>query len=185
MFLRYNELLDIDDTDKKIIELLEHNPEMTHSAISEKVNKSQPAVGARIIKLKRKFLLSEIIGAEFDKLDIKLARIDLSVKNVEALWNRFKKCPYIVNCFKLTGKFNMLIEILAPNVTTIEIFIDSCLRKDAGITDIHVNYIIDSLRKYVVPLSFEIEKYQDQGCGQFCGSGPLTSKDLELLLSEN
>ena len=53
----------------------------------------------------------------------------------------------------------MLIEIIAPNVTTIEKFIDSCLRKDKSIVDIRVNYIIDSLRKYVVPLSFEIEKY--------------------------
>ncbi|QEE14214.1 Lrp/AsnC family transcriptional regulator [Promethearchaeum syntrophicum] len=181
--MKYNEILEIDDTDKKIIELLEKNPEMTHSAISEKVNKSQPAVGARIIKLKRKFLLSEVIGAEFNKLDIKLARIDLSVKNVEALWTKFRKCPYIVNCFKITGKFNMLIEIIAPNVTTIEKFIDSCLRKDKAIVDIHVNYIIDSLRKYVVPLSFEIEKYQDSGCGYFCGDGPLNTKDLEVLLN--
>jgi len=78
--LRYNEILDIDDTDKMIIELLEENPEMTHSAISEKVNKSQPAVGARIIKLKRKFLLSEVVGAEFNKLDVKLISLTPNIK---------------------------------------------------------------------------------------------------------
>ena len=53
--MKYDDLLEIDDTDKEIIELLQENPDITHSEISEKVHKSQPAVGARIIKLKGSF----------------------------------------------------------------------------------------------------------------------------------
>lgn len=181
--MKYNEILNIDETDKKIIQLLEKNPEITHSAISEKVNKSQPAVGARIIKLKRKFLISETIGAEFNKLDLKYARIDLTVKDVDKLWKRFENCPYIVNSFKFTGRYNMEIDIIAPNVNTIEKFIDACLRNDESINEIRVNYMIDSLRKYVVPLNFEIEKYEDQGCENACGQGPISKKDLERLLN--
>ena len=131
--MKYDELLKIDDTDKHIIEILQEDPDTTHSVIAEKVRKSQPAVGARIIKLKRKFLLTEHVGAEFDKIPIKLARIEISATNVHTLWKRFESCPHIINCFKVTGAFNLLIEIVAPNVKSIDIFVDECLRKDSGV----------------------------------------------------
>lgn len=180
--MKYDQILEIDDTDKEIIEILQKEPEMTHALIAEKVRKSQPAIGARIIKLKRKNLLSEIVGADFNRLDLKLARIELATKNVDTIWKRFENCPYIVNCFKLTGEFNLMIEIVAPNVATIEKFVDNCLRKDPVIIDIRMNFIIDSLRKYIVPLHFDIEKYEDTGCLYECG-GPIYKKDLERLLS--
>lgn len=179
--MKYDELLDIDDTDKEIIMILQKDPEVTHSVIAEQIRKSQPAVGARIIKLKRKALLSTMVGAEFNELDIKFARIDISANNVHELWERFRNCSHVVNCFKLTGEFNLMLEIVAPNVATIEKFVDNCLRKDPSINDIRVNYIIDTLRKYVMPLNFEIEKYEDSGCSFECG-GPIYKKDLETLL---
>ena len=180
--MKYNDLLTIDDTDKKIIEILQENPDTTHSVIAEKVRKSQPAVGARIIKLKRKFLLTEQVGAEFDKIPVKFARIEIAATNVHALWERFETCPHIVNCFKLTGTYNLMIEIVAPNVKSIDIFVDECLRKDEGVHKIRCNYVIDSLRPYVVPLSFEIERFDEKGCAMICG-GPLYRQDLKDLIS--
>jgi len=180
--MKYDELLSIDDTDKKIIEILQEDPDTTHSVIAEKVRKLQPAVGARIIKLKRKHLLTDQIGAEFDKIPIKLARIEVSATNIHALWERFKTCPHIINCFKVTGSFNLMIEIVAPNVKSIDIFVDECLRKDEGVHAIRCNYVIDSLRPYIVPLSFAIERFDEKGCAMICG-GPLYRQDLKDLIS--
>ncbi len=180
--MKYNDMLKIDETDKKIISILQEDPETTHSAIAEQVHKSQPAVGARIIKLRRKHLITESVGAEFNKLDIKFARIELSTKNVSDIWKRFDKCPHVINCFKMTGEFNLMIEIIAPNVKTIESFVDTCLRKDPLILDIRTNFVIDSLRKYVVPLYFEIEKYDESGCSYECG-GPMTQKEFKILMN--
>lgn len=180
--VKYDDILDIDETDKKIIELLQIDPEITHTEIAEKVHKSQPAVGARIIKLKRKHLLTPAIGSEFSKLELKLARIDVAVKNAEEMWAKFTRCPYVVNCFKMTGEYNMSLEVVAPNLKTIDQFIDNCLRKEDGITSIRSNFIIDTLRKYVVPLSFAIEKYENHGCGLEC-QGKLTREELKSILS--
>ncbi|MHA1611332.1 MAG: Lrp/AsnC family transcriptional regulator [Promethearchaeota archaeon] len=179
--MKYDQILQIDETDKQIITILQKNPDTTHSVIAEKVHKSQPAVGARIIKLKRKFLLAESVGAEFNKLDIKLARIEVAAKSVEKIWKRFEECPYVINCFKMTGVYNLMVEIVAPNVRTIENFVDTCLRKDPLIKDIRVNFVIDSLRKYVVPLNFTIERYEDHGCSYECG-GSMNKKELSALL---
>ncbi len=179
--MKYNDQLEIDDTDKEIIELLQQDPNITHSEIAEKVHKSQPAVGARIIKLKRKFLLTERIGSEFNKLPLKLARIEIAAKNVMGLWEKFSKCPHIINCFKMTGDYNLMIEFVAPNVRTVDKFVDECLRQDPSITAIRTNFVIDTLRTYVVPLSFEVERLEDFGCSFECG-GPLNKQDLEKLL---
>ena len=181
--MKYDKLLDIDETDKRIMELLQDDPEMTHSEIAEKVHKSQPAVGARIIKLRRKHLIAENVGVDFQQLNLKLARIDLATKDVTTLWERFNKCPYITNCFKLTGEYNMMIEILAPNLKSIDLFVDNCLRSDPLILELKVNYFIDSLRKYVVPLVFSIETYETQGCTYECG-GKITKEDMVRLLSQ-
>ena len=45
----FKEILGIDDDDYKIIEMLEKDPSVTHSDIAREIEKSQPAVGARII----------------------------------------------------------------------------------------------------------------------------------------
>ena len=179
--MKYDELLDIDDTDKEIIKILQEDPELTHQEIADKIHKSQPAVGARVIKLKRKNLLSQVIGAEFDKIDVKLARIDISAKNVDALWERLRDCPYISNCFKMTGDYNIMIEIIAPSVKTIDHFVDTCLRKDPDILAVRTNFIIDSIHRYVIPISFDIEKYDNANCSADCG-GKMTKAQVSELL---
>ena len=179
--MKYDEILKIDESDKKIIELLQKNPNITHNEIAERVHKSMPAVGARIIKLKRKFLLTERIGVEFNKLPLKFARIEIAANKVEQLWPKFKKCPHIINSFKMTGEYNIMIEIVAPNVKTVDRFVDDCLRQDSSITSIRTNFIIDTLHPYVVPLSFDIERLEEHGCTFECG-GPLNKEDLEKLL---
>jgi DNA-binding Lrp family transcriptional regulator len=45
----FKEILGIDDDDYKIIEMIERDPDITHSQIAAEIEKSQPAVGARII----------------------------------------------------------------------------------------------------------------------------------------
>lgn len=182
--MNYDQLLDVDATDKKIIELIQENPELTHSEIADKVHKSQPAIGARVIKLKRKHLLTQQVGAEFKEVDIKLARIDIAARNVVDLWDRFGKCPYVINVFKSTGDFNLMIEVAAPDVKTIDAYVDSCLRTDPDVSAIRVNFLIDSLRTYIVPISFEIEKFGD-GCSMECGGKMSKSDIMELLKSKS
>ncbi|MHA1646229.1 MAG: Lrp/AsnC family transcriptional regulator [Promethearchaeota archaeon] len=179
----YNQILGIDNTDKKIIELLQENPEITHSEIAKKVNKSQPAVGARIIKLKRKFLLSEQMGAVMNEIPIKYAKVELQAKNVKDLWIKFSRCPNIINAFKITGKYNILVEVVAPSVQMIDKFIDNCLRKDPSVMDVQTTYIIRSLHPHILPLSFNIDQFATVGCNIDCRK-PITKDNLQYILNK-
>lgn len=69
--------LNLDKIDLKLISLLQENPDLTHTQIAEIVNRSQPAIGARLKKLKNKGILQFQAGLNFKELDIQLAFVNL------------------------------------------------------------------------------------------------------------
>ncbi len=86
----FKEILGIDDADYKIIEMMEENPDITHSEIAREIEKSQPAVGARIIKLERKHLLTKIVGFNVKEVDIKVGIVFVSTKDVETVVSKIE-----------------------------------------------------------------------------------------------
>ncbi|MBY9011991.1 MAG: Lrp/AsnC family transcriptional regulator [Candidatus Lokiarchaeota archaeon] len=166
----FKEILGIDDDDYKIIEMLEQDPSITHSDIAREIEKSQPAVGARIIKLERKHLLTKQIGFNLRLVDIKTAIVFVSTKDVETIVRKIDKCPFINHAFKISGEFNLLCFISASDLQTIEKLVDLCFRKDPNVINVKTNIVIDSVHDFVVPIDFQIEKFDfhSNTCGPDC-----------------
>ena len=166
----FKEILGIDDDDYKIIEMLEQDPSITHSDIAREIEKSQPAVGARIIKLERKHLLTKQVGFNIKKVDIKVAIVFVSTKDVETIVSKIEKCPFINHAFKISGEFNLLCFVAASDLQTIEKLVDLCFRKDPNVINVKTNILIDSVHDFVVPIDFQIENfdYHSKVCGPDC-----------------
>jgi len=167
---KFNDLLNIDEDDKKIIEMIEENPSITHSDIAKEIEKSQPAVGARIIKLERKHLLTKQVGFNIKKVDIKTAIVFVSTKDVDVVVEKIESCPFINHAFKISGEFNLLCFISAADLQTIERLIDVCFRKDPNVLNVKTNILIDSIHDFVVPIDFQIENFDKylNSCGPDC-----------------
>jgi Lrp/AsnC family leucine-responsive transcriptional regulator len=164
----FNELLHIDDDDKKIIEMIEKNPSITHSDIAKEIEKSQPAVGARIIKLERKNLLTKQVGFNIKKVDIKVAIVFISTKDVDKIVEKIIDCPFINHAFKISGEYNFLCFVSAPSLQTIERLIDLCFRRDPDVINVKTNILIESIHDFVVPIDFQIEDFDGKFCGPKC-----------------
>ena len=173
----FNELLSIDDDDKKIIEMIEKDPDITHSDIAKEIEKSQPAVGARIIKLERKHLLTKQVGFNIKRVDIKVAIAYISTKDVDRIVEKIQDCPFINHAFKISGEYNLLCFITASDLQTIERLIDLCFRKDPEVINVKTSILIESIHDFVVPIQFEIENFDGRYCGPNCKSD-LRSVDL-------
>lgn len=171
---KFNDILDIDDDDKKIIEMIEDNPNITHNEIAKEIEKSQPAVGARIIKLERKNLLTKQVGFNIKYVDIKVAIVFVSTKDVEKIVEKVSSCPFINHTFKISGEYNLLCFIAASNLQTIEHLIDICFRKDPNVINVKTNVLIDSIHDFVVPIDFQIENFDETSsyCGPDCHLNP-------------
>ena len=150
----FNELLDIDDDDKRIIELIEENPDITHREIAEEIGKSQPAVGARIIKLERKHLLNKQVGFNLKKANIKTVLVFIATKDVEGIVEKIKNTDLINYAFKISGKYNLLFFIAGKNLKTIERLVDFYFRDDPNVTAVETEVIIESLHDFVIPIFF-------------------------------
>jgi DNA-binding Lrp family transcriptional regulator len=172
----FNEILGIDNDDKKIIEMIESDPTITHSAIAKEIEKSQPAVGARIIKLERKHLLTKQVGFNVKEVDIKVAIVFLSTKDVDGIVAKIKDCPFINHAFKISGEFNLLCFISAADLQTVERLVDLCFRRDPNILSVKTNVLIDSVHPFVVPIDFTIENFDGRYCGPECNMSPSIPK---------
>jgi len=166
----FKEILGIDKDDYKIIEMMEENPDITHSEIAREIEKSQPAVGARIIKLERKHLLTKIVGFNVKEVDIKVGIVFVSTKDVETVVSKIEKCPFINHAFKISGEFNLLCFVAASDLQTIEKLVDLCFRKDPNVIHVTANILIDSVHDFVAPIDFQIEKFDLHSgiCGPDC-----------------
>ena len=164
----FNELLSIDDDDKKIIEMIEKDPDITHSDIAKEIEKSQPAVGARIIKLERKHLLTKQVGFNVKKVDIKVAIAYISTKDVDKIVEKIEDCPFINHAFKISGEYNLLCFITASDLQTIERLIDLCFRRDPDVINVKTSILIESIHDFVVPIDFQIEDFDGRYCGPGC-----------------
>jgi Lrp/AsnC family leucine-responsive transcriptional regulator len=170
----FEEILQIDSDDKKIIEMIEKDPDITHSDIAKEIEKSQPAVGARIIKLERKNLLTKQVGFNVKKVDIKVAIAYISTKDVDTIVRKIENCPFINHAFKISGEFNVLCFIAASDLQTIEKLIDLCFRRDKNVINVKTNILIESIHDFVVPIDFQIEDFD----GRYCGPGCNMAEDL-------
>ncbi len=150
----FNELLEIDEDDMRIIEMIEENPDITHREIAEEIEKSQPAVGARIIKLERKHLLSKQVGFNLKKADIKTALVFIATKVVGNIVDKIEKTDIINYAFKISGKYNLLCFIAGKDLKTIERVVDLYFRDDPNVTAVATEVIIDSLHDFVIPIFF-------------------------------
>jgi len=165
---KFNEILGIDDDDKKIIEMIEADPDITHSTIAAEIEKSQPAVGARIIKLERKHLLTKQVGFNIKKVDIKTAIVFISTKDVDDIVEKIADCPFINHAFKISGDYNVLCFVAAADLQTIERLVDLCFRRDPNVLSVKTNILIDSIHDFVVPIDFQIEDFDGRYCGPDC-----------------
>jgi len=99
-----SEKLKLDDIDRKIISLIQQEPNLTHTQIAKKINRSQPTVGMRIKKLEKSGILQFQPGINFKKVELFLAKVELKTKNPEEILEMAKFCPFMRNAFRLSGE---------------------------------------------------------------------------------
>ncbi len=149
--------LNIDGIDREIIKLLIENPEITHEEIATRVNRSQPAVGARILKLKKKQLIASQVGVNFRTAGLTLGIITFQGKNPFQLASYLNTIPYFVHVFKTTGSTNFMVFVPGATMKEIDELVDLYLRPHPDVSDVCVNYLAQSLKNLVLPYQLSLE----------------------------
>ncbi|MGV9198705.1 MAG: Lrp/AsnC family transcriptional regulator [Promethearchaeia archaeon] len=166
-----SEKLKLDDIDRKIISLVQENPNMTHTRIAEKINRSQPTVGMRIKKLEKNGVLKFQPGINFKKVNLYLSIVELKSKQPDEIMDMAKFCPFMLNAFRVSGDHNICIMLASSELQKLDNVINYHFRKNQEVKSVSMEIVSDIAKDFILPVDFDSEKHNptlEEGCGEKC-----------------
>lgn len=163
--------LKLDDIDRRIITLVQEDPNLTHTQIAEKINRSQPTVGMRIKKLEKEGILQFQPGINFRKVDLFLAIVELNTKRPNEVLDMARFCPFMLNAFRLSGAHNVCILLASSKLEKLDNIVNYHFRSDPGVQSVSMNMITEIAKDFILPVDFESEEHLptlEEGCGEKC-----------------
>lgn len=150
-----SESLEIDNVDKKIMELLQSKPNITHTKISKAVDRSQPTVGLRIKKLEEKGAIDYQAGINLRRAPLQVVRVDLKTSDPKQLMDLVKICPFMFNAYRLSGDRNLSITIAVKDIKFLDKIINLHFRDNELVQEVAVYFITDMANDLVLPVNLD------------------------------
>ena len=166
-----SEKLKLDEIDKQIIKLVQDNPEMTHTEIAEKIERSQPTVGMRIRKLEKNGVLQFQPGINFRLVDLYLATVEFNTRNPDEIIQMAQHCPFMLNAFRLSGDRNICILLASSKLEKLDNVVNYHFRNQENIQNVSMDIITKIAKDFILPIDFDSEDHNptlENGCGPNC-----------------
>ncbi len=166
-----SEKLKLDDVDRKIISLVQEDPNLTHTEIAEKIDRSQPTVGMRIKKLEKSGILQFQPGINFKKVELFLATVEVNSKNPEEIMDMAKCCPFMLNAFRLSGAHNICILLASSKLEKLDTVVNYHFRNNSDVSMASMEVVTEIAKDLILPIDFDSEDHDpndEVGCGEKC-----------------
>jgi len=121
--------MELDRTDRKILELIQQDASMSAAEIAEQVNLSQPPCWRRIKRLEEQGYITRRTGIlDREKLGLNMViytEVKLSANGRQAV-NEFQQhiqsFPEVTECYLMMGRIDFLLRIVTKDVASYEQF---------------------------------------------------------------
>ena len=164
-----SQVFKIDEIDRNIIELIQKEPMLTHTEIAKRVDRSQPTIGMRIRKLEKAGVLKFQAGINVKTMDLILARVEIQTLEPNETIELVKRCPYMLNAFRLSGTYNLSVLVIGTKLAHIDEMVNNHFRKNPNVTSVYMDIITDVTNDFVLPFDFNFESCSLNSNGQCCG----------------
>ena len=136
----------IDDINWKILKFLQENARQSNAEIGRKVGMSSPAVSERIKKMEEAGVIENYntlinpfsVGYQLKALITLRAFMGM----LKPFLEKVKTHDEVVNCYRITGNENIVMEIVLKNQTHLEAFIDQLIVYGETKTQIVLSHVI-------------------------------------------
>ncbi len=147
-----SDVLKMDKIDKQIIQIVQEHPNLTHTQIALKVNRSQPTVGIRMKRLEKAGVLQFQAGINMRSANLYFARVDLQTTNPEKVYKVVKNCPFMFNAFRLSGKRNISVLLASFKLEDLDKIVNNHFRNKAEIKNVSMDIITNVVSNLILPL---------------------------------
>jgi Lrp/AsnC family transcriptional regulator len=151
---------DLDTIDLKILNLMQQDASLSTAELAERVGLSQSPCWRRIQRMREEgYIKSQVVIVDRLKLgyhmqmfaQMKMARLSDSERAdfVRAVQN----IPEILECYTVFGEMDVMLKIIAPDVTWYQEFIFSTLLKLPGVQDVRsIVTLVETKATTAIPL---------------------------------
>ncbi len=169
----------LDEKDRQIISLLAKNPEASQSLIAQQVNLSQPSVGARIQRLKKEGAIAFLVGMNFKRIGLHLAKVEVVTRNIEQVLSPIKNCPYFLNGLIVSGQNNLCLLFIGEDIASLEAFVDKHVRRNPEVNNAQFDIVASSSNDFIVPVELSFQKEDQPPCEEACNCPQCASYEME------
>ena len=162
-------ILELDEKDKKILEILEKNPEVSQNEIAKIVGLSQPSVGSRIKKMKELGIINHAYGINIKNAGLYILKADIKCRQPKEILNLFNGCPFFLNGFVVAGNKNLSMFFVGEDLSSLEAIVDQHIRTNPNVYDVDVGIIVRAENDTIIPMKIHVEKSDKSPCNSDCG----------------
>ena len=144
----------LDDTDKKLLKLLQTDSKQTTKELSSKLNLSVTAVYERIKKLEREEVIDKYVvllnGSKIDKSFVVFCQIKLIQQSKESILGFEKEIirfTEILECFNVSGDYDYILKIVVKDMEEYRDFLVNKLSSLLQIGSKHSTFMIGEVKK--------------------------------------
>ncbi len=138
----------IDAINVSILKILQQNARMSNAEIGRQVGISSPAVGERIKKMEDTGIIDKyqtVVSYQETGFQLKaIITMKAFVGKLVPFIKKVKSYKEVINCYRITGNDNIVMEVVFKNQTHMESFIDDLILYGETKTQIVLSKIIDN-----------------------------------------
>ncbi len=169
----------LDEKDRHIISLLVKNPEASQSYIATQVNLSQPSVGARIQRLKENGAVAFLVGMNYKRIGLHLAKVDITARNAGKVLKRMQGCPWFLNALIVSGKHNLCLLLVGEDISSLEALVENHVRHDSEVEEAIFRVVTSTSNDMVIPVELALKKNEIPPCGTPCNCTNCSSYEMD------
>ncbi|MCM3454346.1 Lrp/AsnC family transcriptional regulator [Heyndrickxia oleronia] len=136
----------IDDTDRKIMELLTDNGRLSYADIGKQLNLSRVAVRERVNQLMNNGVIEKftaVINSEkVGKHVSAFFEVDCEPAFLVEVAQKLAEHPSVASCYQMTGPSTLHMHVLVDDFSSLENFINNELYGLQGITRVESNILL-------------------------------------------
>ncbi len=147
----------LDQTDRRILELLQTEPGINASEIGEKIGLSQSAVWRRIQSLREEGVIREQpVKLDREKVGLNtmvFAHVKLTShgrSNLADFSEAVRKYPEVLDCYVLLGNVDFLLRIVTEDIKAYEQFFFEKLSQLPGLQEVNSSIVLSDIKHTTV-----------------------------------
>lgn len=143
----------MDDTDRKILRLVQSEPDLPIEQIAERVGLSHTPSWRRLKRLESQgFILGRALLVDQDRIGLPItvfAHLKIrhhDEKTLEALEDAVSENPSIVECFSVSGGSDYICRVVSESVAAYEVFLKKVLLHLPGVSGVNSEFALKRVK---------------------------------------